>query len=165
MVNLKDINMQHLKFLSDITKKDVSIAGGKGASLGEMYNAGFPIPPGFCITAEAYQKFLMKTGIANKIYSILTNLDVDNNDALQMASKNVQGIIMQTQPAMQPKTGMEKIAPGIVIIIASKMDAGNIILIVLLAMEIMGAWSASGNGILARMLIAGHGILLILQLA
>ena len=41
--------------------------------------------------------------------------------------KKDAGIIMQTQPAMQPKTGMEKIAPGIVIIIASKMDAGNII--------------------------------------
>lgn len=31
--------------------------GGKGASLGEMLKAGFPIPPGFCITAQAYREF------------------------------------------------------------------------------------------------------------
>lgn len=89
--------MADIAWFKEISNKDVSIVGGKGASLGEMYNAGFPIPPGFCITAEAYQKFLAKTGIANKVYNILTNLDVDNNDALQMASKNVQSIILQTQ--------------------------------------------------------------------
>ena len=89
--------MADIAWFKEISNKDVAMVGGKGASLGEMYNAGFPIPPGFCITADAYQKFLAKTGIANKIYSILNDLDVDNNDALQMASKDVQNVILQTQ--------------------------------------------------------------------
>ena len=29
-------------------------AGGKAANLGELAGAGFPIPPGFCVTTEAY---------------------------------------------------------------------------------------------------------------
>lgn len=46
-----------IKFFSEISKKDVSEVGGKGASLGEMTQAGFPVPPGFVVTTEIYQKF------------------------------------------------------------------------------------------------------------
>ena len=37
--------------LGDLGKGDVQRAGGKGANLGEMVRAGFPVPPGFVITA------------------------------------------------------------------------------------------------------------------
>ena len=33
---------------------DVASAGGKGANLGELTRAGFPVPPGFVVTAPAY---------------------------------------------------------------------------------------------------------------
>ncbi|MGH3998741.1 MAG: PEP/pyruvate-binding domain-containing protein, partial [Pseudonocardiaceae bacterium] len=32
------------------------VAGGKAANLGELIRAGFPVPPGFCITTAAYQQ-------------------------------------------------------------------------------------------------------------
>ncbi|HSL08486.1 MAG TPA: PEP/pyruvate-binding domain-containing protein, partial [Pseudonocardiaceae bacterium] len=32
------------------------IVGGKAANLGELIRAGFPVPPGFCITTAAYQQ-------------------------------------------------------------------------------------------------------------
>src|SRR4051794_24056472 len=35
--------------------------GGKGANLGEMTRAGFPVPPGFCVTTAAYRDFV-RTG-------------------------------------------------------------------------------------------------------
>src|SRR5271169_5889523 len=50
--------MKLIQNLKEITKEDVSIAGGKGASLGEMMKAGIPVPPGFVILATAYEKFL-----------------------------------------------------------------------------------------------------------
>jgi pyruvate,water dikinase len=31
-------------------------AGGKAANLGEMISAGLPVPPGFCVTTEAYRQ-------------------------------------------------------------------------------------------------------------
>ncbi len=43
--------------LKKINKKDIAIAGGKGASLGEMTRAGFPVPLGFVVSASAFDKF------------------------------------------------------------------------------------------------------------
>jgi pyruvate,water dikinase len=80
----------------EINKGDIPLVGGKGANLGEMYNSGFPVPPGFCITATAYDHFLELSGIRNEINEILEGLDVDNNNALQSASKQIQ-IIIQTE--------------------------------------------------------------------
>ena len=46
-----------IKTLENISKDDVGLVGGKGASLGEMLSAGFPVPPGFVITTKAYLQF------------------------------------------------------------------------------------------------------------
>ncbi len=47
-----------LVWFKDIHAADVETVGGKGANLGEMFNAGFPVPPGFCVSAEAYRMHL-----------------------------------------------------------------------------------------------------------
>ena len=39
------------------------IAGGKGASLGELMGAGMRVPEGFALSAEAYERFLDEGGI------------------------------------------------------------------------------------------------------
>ena len=41
--------------LNRVRAADVPLAGGKGANLGELITAGFPVPDGFCVTAEAYR--------------------------------------------------------------------------------------------------------------
>jgi len=88
--------MADIAWFRELSNKDVAIAGGKGASLGEMFNAGLPIPPGFVITADAFKKFITTTGIADKIYSILSGIDVENNTQLQEAAKKVQSIVLAT---------------------------------------------------------------------
>src|SRR5579885_718898 len=40
----------------DINATLLAQVGGKAANLGEMTHAGLPVPPGFCITTEAYQQ-------------------------------------------------------------------------------------------------------------
>ena len=40
------------KKFTQLTKNDISIAGGKGASLGEMTHVGIPIPPGFVVGVD-----------------------------------------------------------------------------------------------------------------
>ncbi|WP_297507347.1 phosphoenolpyruvate synthase [Thermococcus sp.] len=47
-----------IKWFEELSKKDVPLVGGKGANLGELTNAGIPVPPGFCVTAEAYKYFV-----------------------------------------------------------------------------------------------------------
>ena len=43
-----------MRWFSELSNKDIAVAGGKGASLAEMYNNKFPVPPGFIVTAQAY---------------------------------------------------------------------------------------------------------------
>ncbi len=47
----------YIKTFSEIFKNDTAITGGKGASLGEMYNSGIPVPVGFVVTTEAFEQF------------------------------------------------------------------------------------------------------------
>ena len=44
--------MKLVEFFEELSKDDVDIAGGKGANLGELTNAGINVPPGFVITSE-----------------------------------------------------------------------------------------------------------------
>lgn len=42
---------------SELSRVDVVYAGGKGANLGELTAAGFPVPSGFVVGAAAYAAF------------------------------------------------------------------------------------------------------------
>lgn len=79
--------------LSDLTHTDVERAGGKGANLGEMIQAGLPVPPGFVVTASAYGEFLDDAGLRPVISTLLDHLDVDDHEALQRASEQLQAAI------------------------------------------------------------------------
>lgn len=43
--------------LDDVGAGDAGQVGGKGANLGEMLRNGFPVPPGFVVSADAYAGF------------------------------------------------------------------------------------------------------------
>ena len=53
--------------LGALGRADLSLAGGKGANLGELVQAGFPVPPGFVITTEAYRDYVATTGIGQTL--------------------------------------------------------------------------------------------------
>ncbi|MDD5999178.1 MAG: PEP/pyruvate-binding domain-containing protein [Lachnospiraceae bacterium] len=57
--------MYLLRF-EDIRKEDVNIAGGKGANLGEMTQAGIPVPPGCVLSSQAYRHFIEENHIAEQ---------------------------------------------------------------------------------------------------
>src|SRR5262245_20168393 len=59
--------------------------GGKGANLGELTRAGFPVPPGICVTTAAYREFLGASGGLQALLDALervTHEDVDTMRAL-----------------------------------------------------------------------------------
>lgn len=82
--------MKLITWLDDLRNDDVDIAGGKGASLGEMWNAKLPVPPAFVVTSEAYRYFIKETKLQDEIERILSNIDVNNNEELNKASKEVR---------------------------------------------------------------------------
>ncbi len=77
----------------DIDKDSIDLVGGKGANLGEMVKAGFPVPTGFAVTVPSYELFLKENDIAKRIYEILDVTDVEDPAQLESASKKIQKII------------------------------------------------------------------------
>ena len=49
--------MKQILFFHEIDKSMLPLVGGKGANLGEMTRAGFPVPKGFCLTTAVYDAF------------------------------------------------------------------------------------------------------------
>ncbi len=89
--------MSYIAWFKDITKDSIPIAGGKGANLGEMFNIGMPVPPGFCVTAQTYKLFLERTMLAPKIQALLQGLDVEDTDTLQQRAEQIQQLIISTR--------------------------------------------------------------------
>ncbi|MBE6489509.1 MAG: phosphoenolpyruvate synthase [Methanobrevibacter sp.] len=86
--------MYVVKF-EDLSKSDIGIAGGKGANLGELTQAGIPVPPGFVVTAQAYEKFMDEAGINDSVMQILDEIDINDTKALQAAAEKIKKIIIE----------------------------------------------------------------------
>lgn len=54
-------------WLEHVGRNDVTLAGGKGANLGELIHAGFPVPPGFVVTAPACRRFFESINLADDV--------------------------------------------------------------------------------------------------
>ncbi|MCD6130468.1 MAG: phosphoenolpyruvate synthase [Deltaproteobacteria bacterium] len=74
--------MKYIKWFKEIGIEEVSLVGGKNASLGEMYRnltpEGVKIPNGFAITAEAYRYVIESSGILQKMKDILADINKDD---------------------------------------------------------------------------------------
>jgi pyruvate,water dikinase len=84
-----------------ITAADVSLVGGKNASLGEMIShlgeLDIAVPGGFALTAFAYRYFLNSTGLAEKIKKIISDLDVKEIKDLQKKGRQIRRLIVTAE--------------------------------------------------------------------
>ena len=65
----------YIKWFDEISKDNVGIVGGKGANLGELTKSKLPVPPGFCVTAQAYLKFIDYAGLDEVVRLLMESLD------------------------------------------------------------------------------------------
>jgi len=84
-------------WLADVDKDDVLLVGGKAANLGELLRAEIPVPDGFVVDARTFREFIQKTGIQEKIYSLLQDLDVEDTEKLETVSRQIREIIETTE--------------------------------------------------------------------
>ncbi len=82
---------------SKISKKDVYLAGGKGASLGEMSNAKIPVPGGFVITADVFDEFLLKTDLYQDIKAQLKKVNYQDTNTVDRYSNVIRDLIHDAQ--------------------------------------------------------------------
>lgn len=69
---------KYILFFDETDKKDLSLVGGKGANLGEMTLAGFPVPFGFCVTTESYKEFIHHNNLSEFIAQVIKAASLEN---------------------------------------------------------------------------------------
>ncbi|MBI4812794.1 PEP/pyruvate-binding domain-containing protein [Candidatus Falkowbacteria bacterium] len=82
------------KKLRCLSKQDINIAGGKGASLGELIRANFPVPDGFVILTPTFERFLQESGLDIKIEAIIKNVKPDDINSAEVASGKIRNLIL-----------------------------------------------------------------------
>ena len=92
-------------WLDDVGSDDVGSVGGKGASLGEMWNAGLPVPPAFVVTADTYRRFIEETGIAEELFAAV-DVDSDDSAALARAESRAEDLILGTEMPDEIREGI-----------------------------------------------------------
>ncbi len=92
-----DSDSGFVKWFSELGKDSLAVAGGKGANLAEMYNFKIPVPPGFIVTAQAYNYFIEKAGIKKRMIEILSEIDYENTKQLDEITKKIREMIVDSE--------------------------------------------------------------------
>lgn len=87
--------------LSYFGRGDLTLAGGKGANLGELSGAGFTVPPGFVITTAAYDLLIQTNEVQDKLTNILSSLDAEVPNSVAKISQNIHDIFQQITTPIQ----------------------------------------------------------------
>ena len=96
------------KNFTQLNRNDADIAGGKGASLGEMIQSGIPVPEGFVVLAGTFEKFLEETDLNVEVDAILHTVDQNAMHTVEEASEKIQGLIRQAQMPIAIAEEIEK---------------------------------------------------------
>jgi len=86
--------MKLIRDFKKLNKNDTALAGGKGASLGEMTQAGILVPAGFVILSNAFEQFLEETDLNVEIDSILHSVNHKEMHTVENASEKIQALIL-----------------------------------------------------------------------
>ncbi|MFC2969613.1 phosphoenolpyruvate synthase [Acidimangrovimonas pyrenivorans] len=84
-------------WFENLKRGDVSIVGGKNASLGEMVATldarGIKVPAGFATTADAFRAFIAENALFNRMGEVLDRLDA-GKITLQEAGRTIRAMIV-----------------------------------------------------------------------
>jgi pyruvate,water dikinase len=86
-----------VRTFAELSRLDVASAGGKGANLGEMTVAGLPVPAGFVVTVDAYERFAVASGLRAAMVPLLRGLDIENSDVLAATAGKARDLVLQSE--------------------------------------------------------------------
>ncbi|HWI34625.1 MAG TPA: PEP/pyruvate-binding domain-containing protein, partial [Lapillicoccus sp.] len=86
--------MTLVRFFEDPTTLDE--AGGKAVNLSRLTRAGFPVPPGFTVTTEAFRVALHERGLRDRVGSALADADLDDPGSVDEASHRIRAAFADT---------------------------------------------------------------------
>ena len=83
--------------LAEISAELVQEFGGKGANLGELIQAGFNVPGGFCVKTDAYYYLIESNNLSGPISEIVKVLDYDDLAKLEEKTGLIRPLIIEAQ--------------------------------------------------------------------
>ncbi|MFH1123715.1 MAG: PEP/pyruvate-binding domain-containing protein [Pseudomonadota bacterium] len=92
----------------DVDKDSLPLVGGKNASLGELIKAGIRVPPGFAVTTESYLSFITETGLKEKLFSFLSEVNPESVESINRASSEIQALMNDAPMSDYLKTAIEE---------------------------------------------------------
>ncbi|HVW35026.1 MAG TPA: PEP/pyruvate-binding domain-containing protein, partial [Acidimicrobiia bacterium] len=84
----------YVTFLEEIDRSDVTVAGGKGAALGELARLdGIRVPAGFCVTTDAFRRIMSTAPRIDEQLDALAGLELDDREAISAAGAAIRRTI------------------------------------------------------------------------
>jgi len=94
------VDKEWIRFFADIDATDITLVGGKNASLGELYRhltpQGVRVPNGFAITTEAYRTHLAAIGGEPVLRALFDGLDTRDVADLARRAQAARALFTQT---------------------------------------------------------------------
>ena len=81
-------------WFDDPQAQDHARVGGKGANLGRLVSAGFPVPFGFTVDTDAYRAFIAAHGLKDMIGAALGAIDYADADAVTAAASRIRAALL-----------------------------------------------------------------------
>jgi phosphohistidine swiveling domain-containing protein len=85
--------------LRDLDARALSLAGGKAANLGELIQAGFPVPDGFCVTTDAYDDLATAADLTEIIGRSPGTTPDDESRGAELAGRARERILSTPMPS------------------------------------------------------------------
>ncbi len=85
---------------SALNRAALAVAGGKAANLGELAAAGFPVPPGFCVTTDAYGLAAERAGIA-PLVAELEGLEAEDRERRDKLAGRIRDALLGARVAAE----------------------------------------------------------------
>ena len=77
--------------LQEIDETQVAVVGGKGAHLGELSRIeGIRVPPGFCVTTDAFRRIMAEAPSIDDRLDRLSRLNADDREAIRTLSAEIR---------------------------------------------------------------------------
>lgn len=80
--------------LASFGRDDVLVVGGKAANLGEMVQAGLPVPPGFVVTTAAYRAYVDGHALQDRILALVPD-SAGDDEAYERSAAAIDALFQQ----------------------------------------------------------------------
>ncbi|MBI4053872.1 MAG: PEP/pyruvate-binding domain-containing protein [Candidatus Doudnabacteria bacterium] len=92
---MKSSQKSYLVSFEEHAQQGAQQLGGKGLNLCRLFRAGFPVPPGFVVTAECFFQYLKSSSLDRKIAQYRKELDPDDLATVRKAATKISSLILQ----------------------------------------------------------------------